>query len=116
MKLSRPAHIHAYPRDKGKTGAGRQRSSTKSALQTIPEEPVLVRVGGRVFMLTPKALRTYASEYGFDGDMPFDLDACMSHIEMEFEEALKGEAKPAYTSSKMIALESPSLVFKMVGS
>jgi len=83
---------------------------------SFPEDGILARAGGRVFKVTPKAMRTYANEYGLGGDMPFDLEQCLDHIEMALEEALKGTPKPAYTRSRMVALESPSLVFKMVGS
>ncbi|MDA0838936.1 MAG: hypothetical protein O2857_14240 [Planctomycetota bacterium] len=112
--MSNPNAKHIRPpRDKMRS---RMEPTAPPSADNFPEEPILARAGGRIFKLTPKALRTYANEYGLGSDMPFDLDECVDHIEMELEEALKGDAKPAYTRSRMIALESPSLVFKLVGS
>jgi hypothetical protein len=114
MKATKPGYVHPYSREISL--AERHANGRRSTEPTFPEEGILARAGGRVFKVTPKAMRTYVNEYGLGGDMPFDLAQCLDHIQMELEEALKGSPKPAYTRSRMIALESPSLVFKMVGS
>tara|TARA_B100000949_G_C14232057_1_gene429414 strand:- start:546 stop:944 length:399 start_codon:yes stop_codon:yes gene_type:complete len=109
MKASPIPHLHPKKEDGASTGG-------EAPFTGIPDEEILIRVNGRIFKLTKRAIKSYAEEYGFGEDVPFILSDCLDHISNEFEEALKSDSKPIGLRGRMVRMTSPSLIFKLVGS
>ena len=82
----------------------------------VPKGPVLIRVGGRIFNLSEKAIRTYCEEYGLSEDLSFDFNECVSHIVLELEEALLSNPVSVSRRTPAVRMQSRNLVFTMIGS
>lgn len=55
--------------------------------------PILIRVRGRIYSLTSKALKSYIREYGLSLNGDFSFEDCLNHIASLLEEALASEEK-----------------------
>ena len=96
--------------------ADRSRRKARSRAQFSINGPAYVKVHGRVYKLMPNALRSYFHEYGLDGDSTYGYNDCLEHIAREMEVALARKAKPVGIRGRLFQYESPSLLFKLVGS
>lgn len=98
-------------------GALRAQESHNDAATGPPQrKPAYIRVHGRIYTLTPKALANYFREYGLDRGVPHGLDECVEHIAGEMEIALSRERKAVGIRGRLSQYESPGLIFKLVGS
>ncbi len=76
------------------------------------DEPLYIKVG-RVWEITPGAIRMYCEEYDLIGKFGED---CVRQIISELEKAVNGKQKVCGESRKVIRMESPNLIFKRIGS
>ena len=78
--------------------------------------PAYITVRGRVYKLTPNALRSYFREYELDRGLACGFNDCLEHIAQEMEVALEGKPRAIGIRGRLFQYESQSLLFKLVGS
>ena len=80
------------------------------------EDPIYIKIDGRIFKLLPQALKSYATEFGLVELDPLDFQECLRHIVGELRLALRTVPKVVGTRRRLSQYESPSMIFKLVGS
>jgi len=78
--------------------------------------PAYIKVLGRVYKVTPNALRNYFGEYELGGDLFYGFNDCLEHIAQEMEVALGRKPKPVGARGRILQYESQCLLFKLIGS
>lgn len=89
---------------------------TPETSQTCSNEPLLIRVNGKIYLLTAKALQSYLADYGFEDPDEKTKQECIEHIVSELRVALSRPGKCIGRRARIVQHDSPSLVFKLIGS
>lgn len=87
-----------------------------SSSPSLHRAPVYIRVRGRIYKLMPKALTNYMGEYGLKEGVSYGFGECLDHIASEMAIALSRKRKPVGIRGLLFQYESPSLLFKVIGS
>tara|TARA_Y100000780_G_scaffold134019_1_gene120600 strand:+ start:79 stop:492 length:414 start_codon:yes stop_codon:yes gene_type:complete len=115
MKTAKINHLHSNAQELEGKSAGHKKEP-KPLPPGVPEEPVFVRIRGRIIKLTEKAIRGYLNEYGLDESIPFEFTECIDHMRSELEVAMQSTPIPVSRRTAAVRLHSHSLIFTMIGS